>query len=116
MNQRLGARPKHEACCVSTAQQSIDESGQMSWQGDLDIPMSYGTCYLLSAHLRNTHTHTGICGLWNHYNLRVFTGTHLSLHLVTTKSKSKFCILPIKDTPNFKNINLLSEHRYYMYR
>ncbi|XP_041851333.1 protein shisa-6 isoform X4 [Melanotaenia boesemani] len=24
------------------AQQSIDESGQMSWQGDLDIPMSYG--------------------------------------------------------------------------
>ncbi|MEQ2292148.1 hypothetical protein AMECASPLE_020084 [Ameca splendens] len=24
------------------AQQSIDESGQMSWQGDLDIPISYG--------------------------------------------------------------------------
>ncbi|MED6232969.1 hypothetical protein ATANTOWER_004959 [Ataeniobius toweri] len=23
------------------AQQSIDESGQMSWQGDLDIPISY---------------------------------------------------------------------------
>lgn len=35
---------KHEArCSVLTAQQSIDESGQMSWQGDLDIPVSYGT-------------------------------------------------------------------------
>lgn len=30
-------------CCVSTAQHSIDESGQMSWQGELDIPISYGT-------------------------------------------------------------------------
>lgn len=33
---------KQEACCVFIAQHSIDESGQMSWQGDLDIPMSYG--------------------------------------------------------------------------
>lgn len=35
---------KQEACCfVFTAQHSIDEPGQVSWQGDLDIPISYGT-------------------------------------------------------------------------
>lgn len=31
---------------VFTAQHSIDESGQLSWQGDLDIPISYGTFVL----------------------------------------------------------------------
>ena len=59
-------------CCVSTAQHSIDESGQMSWQGDLDIPISYGTFSECSAprHApgfllapdkkthKHTHTHT----------------------------------------------------------
>ncbi|TWW70429.1 hypothetical protein D4764_18G0012350 [Takifugu flavidus] len=25
------------------AQHSVDDSGQMSWQGDVDMPLSYGT-------------------------------------------------------------------------
>lgn len=49
---------KQEACCcVFTAQHSIDESGQMSWQGDLDIPISYGTFSRYSAFCqRKSHT------------------------------------------------------------
>ncbi|XP_041851309.1 protein shisa-6 isoform X1 [Melanotaenia boesemani] len=40
------------------AQQSIDESGQMSWQGDLDIPMSYG-----NHHHDYQHSHLDLTAL-----------------------------------------------------
>uniref|UniRef100_A0A3B5PRA0 Shisa family member 6 n=1 Tax=Xiphophorus maculatus TaxID=8083 RepID=A0A3B5PRA0_XIPMA len=40
------------------AQQSIDESGQMSWQGDLDIPMSYG-----NHHHEYQHSHLDLTAL-----------------------------------------------------
>ncbi|XP_022045723.2 protein shisa-6 isoform X1 [Acanthochromis polyacanthus] len=40
------------------AQQSIDESGQMSWQGDLDIPLSYG-----NHHLDYQHSHLDLTAL-----------------------------------------------------
>lgn len=61
-------------CCVSTAQHSIDESGQMSWQGELDIPISYGTFSECSAprHApgfllapdKKTHTNTPVECTW----------------------------------------------------
>lgn len=37
------ARRHHRACACLTAQHSVDDSGQMSWQGDVDMPLSYGT-------------------------------------------------------------------------
>ncbi|XP_015241385.1 PREDICTED: protein shisa-6 homolog isoform X3 [Cyprinodon variegatus] len=40
------------------AQQSIDESGQMSWQGDMDIPMSYG-----NHHHDYQHSHLDLTAL-----------------------------------------------------
>ncbi|XP_039898322.1 protein shisa-6 isoform X1 [Simochromis diagramma] len=40
------------------AQHSIDESGQMSWQGDLDIPMSYG-----NHHHDYQHSHLDLTAL-----------------------------------------------------
>ncbi|XP_021163375.2 protein shisa-6 isoform X2 [Fundulus heteroclitus] len=40
------------------AQQSIDESGQMSWQGDLDIPISYG-----NHHHDYQHSHLDLTAL-----------------------------------------------------
>ncbi|XP_008401030.1 protein shisa-6 isoform X1 [Poecilia reticulata] len=40
------------------AQQSIDESGQMSWQGDLDVPMSYG-----NHHHEYQHSHLDLTAL-----------------------------------------------------
>ncbi|XP_074511939.1 protein shisa-6 isoform X4 [Sebastes fasciatus] len=40
------------------AQQSIDESGQMSWQGDLDIPLSYG-----NHHHDYQHSHLDLTAL-----------------------------------------------------
>ncbi|XP_017274951.1 protein shisa-6 isoform X2 [Kryptolebias marmoratus] len=40
------------------AQQSIDESGQMTWQGDLDIPMSYG-----NHHHEYQHSHLDLTAL-----------------------------------------------------
>ncbi|XP_068434465.1 protein shisa-6 isoform X3 [Clinocottus analis] len=40
------------------AQHSIDESGQMSWQGDLDIPLSYG-----NHHHEYQHSHLDLTAL-----------------------------------------------------
>ncbi|KAM8723765.1 protein shisa-6 isoform X3 [Acanthopagrus latus] len=40
------------------AQHSIDESGQMSWQGDLDIPISYG-----NHHHEYQHSHLDLTAL-----------------------------------------------------
>ncbi|KAM9745392.1 protein shisa-6 isoform 2-T2 [Menidia menidia] len=40
------------------AQHSVDESGQMSWQGDLDIPMSYG-----NHHHDYQHSHLDLTAL-----------------------------------------------------
>ncbi|MEQ2198081.1 hypothetical protein XENOCAPTIV_007417 [Xenoophorus captivus] len=72
------------------AQQSIDESGQMSWQGDLDIPISYGMFskhfHLVTARTQKGklfafHTHKQISGVPRSMAPNVSTGGCLAAGL-----------------------------------
>lgn len=67
-------RRNHEACAGFTAQHSFDESGQMSWQADMDMPLSYGTSH------SHTYTHTllefvGVCGDCVQFPVALYSST-----------------------------------------